>query len=436
MKNYLFIFFCCFSFASFSQWTNVGAGAVSSSWTTYNDIAIDTSNAPVIIFNDTPSNLSCMRFNGTQWQQVGASTFTFPFGSNYQLLVDSVNDNYYLAFYDKNNSYPSVVTYDAMSWVYAGSQYLANQIVNDFCMAYDRWSVLYCAFTSSSGLQIFKANGSSWVQVPTTGIPSPVAHISITFDRQNDLVIAFTNMNTLSANCMKFDGTSWQQMGNANFTTGGFAQYNKVKVSESNEIFVATQNVTTTCYKLNSTNVWQQLGPGGLGINCNGVDDLIIKNNVPIILTTQIAADKARCMYYNGNNWFLSCGGTVSDTTASSAAMELDQHSTIYSIYNDYVGGKAYVRKCGAITGISENVKTNSLKIYPNPVENNLTIEIEKPATLKMYNVTGDLIIEASLTEGKNTFMLSSYARGMYFVSIIDEASEKLISHQKVILIK
>lgn len=437
MKIILLCLFLSCRLITLAQWSNVGSTSISNAWTTYNDIAIDTSGAPVVIFNESPSTLKCMKYNGVQWQDVGLSTFNFPWGGNTQLIVDSVYNTHYISYSDVNTNYTSIIKYNGSIWSYVGNQFIVNESVNDFVMAIDNTGILYCAFISSSGFQLFKENANAWQQITTSGLVTPISNIAITFDLQNNLLLAFTNMNNLSASCMKLNGTVWQQIGNSNITSGAFAQYNKIKVSETNEIYFATQNINTCCYKLNSSNIWQQLGVSGLGFNYIGIDDLIIdKNNQPYIITSQIASDKANCVYFNGSSWVKSCGNSISDTTASSVAMEINAQSVIYAIFNDFAEGKAFVRKCVSVNSINDLENNISFKIYPNPFKDEATMQTDyhlKNATLTVVNYFEQTIKQINNISGQTvTISRGNLASGLYFVRLTEE--NKLLITKKIVI--
>ena len=438
MRIILLCLFLSIRLITIAQWSNVGSTSISSAWTTYNDIAIDTSGVPVVLFNESSSNLKCKKYDGAQWQDVGLSTFNFPWGGNTQLMVDSVYNTYYISYSDVNNNYTSVIKYNGSIWSYVGNQYIVNESVNDFVIAIDNTGVLYCAFLSSSGFQLFKENANNWQQITTSGLVTPLSNIAITFDHQNNLLLAFTNMNNLSASCMKLNGTVWQQVGNSNITSGAFAQYNKIKVSETNEIYFATQNINTCCYKLNASNIWQQLGVSGLGFNYIGIDDLIIdKYNQPYIITSQIASDKANCVYYNGGSWVKSCENSISDTTASSVAMEINAQSVIYAIFNDFAEGKAFVRNCVSVNNINDLENNISFKIYPNPFNNEATLQTDyilNNATLTIVNYFGQPIKQINNIRGQTlTISRKNLASGLYFVRLIER--NRFVSQAKLLII-
>jgi len=82
-------------------------------------------------------------------------------------------------------------------------------------------------------------------------------------------------------------------------------------------------------------------------------------------------------------------------------------------------------------TGIEELVLNGGFSVYPNPVNNELTIDIDMvkaaKATISVVNVVGQQValpIEESLTSGKNLVKIStsSLVPGIYFLNIATEA--------------
>ena len=56
--------------------------------------------------------------------------------------------------------------------------------------------------------------------------------------------------------------------------------------------------------------------------------------------------------------------------------------------------------------------------MYPNPAENNITIESVKDAEVKIYSVNGQMLSQRNISEGVNTIDISNLNAGMYFVSV------------------
>jgi hypothetical protein len=66
----------------------------------------------------------------------------------------------------------------------------------------------------------------------------------------------------------------------------------------------------------------------------------------------------------------------------------------------------------------------NELLIYPNPTQNVLNIKLSAEyetagtITLKIYNATGQVINETTLTENESSIDVSDYVKGIYFLEI------------------
>ncbi len=104
------------------------------------------------------------------------------------------------------------------------------------------------------------------------------------------------------------------------------------------------------------------------------------------------------------------------------------------SIHNP-VAGNVYTCLCTAVSGCSIEIKDTvscstsidvfsdkeNIDIYPNPVTNNLQIEINSEvrsenAELKIYDVVGNLLFGKSIATNKTTLDVSSFANGVYVI--------------------
>ena len=59
-----------------------------------------------------------------------------------------------------------------------------------------------------------------------------------------------------------------------------------------------------------------------------------------------------------------------------------------------------------------------SVQIYPNPVDNELYIDIDESASLELFDVTGRLILRQQLSTGKNRVNMTSVSPGIVFALI------------------
>jgi len=78
-------------------------------------------------------------------------------------------------------------------------------------------------------------------------------------------------------------------------------------------------------------------------------------------------------------------------------------------------------------------------KIYPNPANNTVTVEIdnlekEKTVQFSLYDISGRLLIHNSFVEIKKTIILDNISNGLYFYSI--EINDFIVKQDKLIIIK
>lgn len=70
------------------------------------------------------------------------------------------------------------------------------------------------------------------------------------------------------------------------------------------------------------------------------------------------------------------------------------------------------------ITGISELIVPGSLQVYPNPGKGKFFVDTGCECQLKVYDLTGKLLIESASKTGHRELDLSIYQNGVYFLNI------------------
>jgi len=66
------------------------------------------------------------------------------------------------------------------------------------------------------------------------------------------------------------------------------------------------------------------------------------------------------------------------------------------------------------------NIEASKISVYPNPVSDRCVIETAKPANLKVMSISGKILFEKSLENGKNYFSVENLSSGIYFLQISD----------------
>lgn len=80
--------------------------------------------------------------------------------------------------------------------------------------------------------------------------------------------------------------------------------------------------------------------------------------------------------------------------------------------------GMKYTNYMGV--GIDEHVEVEKLKLYPNPANSQLTVEVHTKgaARLEIRTILGETLMNATAFDGKNTIDISSLPAGIYLVSV------------------
>ena len=71
-------------------------------------------------------------------------------------------------------------------------------------------------------------------------------------------------------------------------------------------------------------------------------------------------------------------------------------------------------------TGISET--TTSVKVYPNPTQNTVTVEADGMTSVSVFNTLGQCILQKEVTEKQTVLDLQDEAPGLYLLHITTES--------------
>ena len=86
-------------------------------------------------------------------------------------------------------------------------------------------------------------------------------------------------------------------------------------------------------------------------------------------------------------------------------------------------GRSTSVFKSENVIGIESNL-SDPVKVYPNPAKDNLHIDLLKNAQVRVFDMQGRLLYEASLTSGTNIINLSGFNQGTYIIKLQFEDQE------------
>ena len=82
----------------------------------------------------------------------------------------------------------------------------------------------------------------------------------------------------------------------------------------------------------------------------------------------------------------------------------------------------------GPVTGIEDDYQLSELKVYPNPVANQVTVELdaeEQAYEASVFTTSGVLVRQVTLTRNSSNLDLSTVPRGIYVLAVYSTDQKK-----------
>jgi len=305
------------SFSYAQQLQDVGTATISAAGSSFNNLAIDAQGNYYVSYYDlSVSKGSVQKFNGTSWSHVGGvAGITSGFATFNSLSVAPSGNNIY---YTNQGTGLEVRQFNGTSWTQLASP--TTSTVNYQASAVSSANTLFTYSTHNSGTVQRYLNGA-WEQVGNTGFSTGATFAEmvigsnnkiytcnvasgvrvyentttatsadnwtlvggaivdaassseqytsdIAIDASNNLYVAYVS-NTAGGqklNVKKFNGTSWSQVGTANFSSGK-VQHVAIAVTSAGEPYVVASRwenddmLKNTAYKFDTaTQAWVSFG--------------------------------------------------------------------------------------------------------------------------------------------------------------------------------
>ena len=227
-----------------STWSYVGTQEFTSGQAAYASLVLNSSGTPYLGYQDNGYQGSVMKYNGSSWVYVGSQSFT-PGSATYTSLVLDASSTPYLAFCDGyylSGGKASVMKYNGSNWVNVGPAGFTAGTVTYTSLAIDGSGNLYLAFAdnaNSNKVTVEKYNGSAWAIIGSAGFSAGAAtYITLALDPGGTPYVVYSDAgNSNKATVMKYNGSSWAVVGSAGFSSGA-ATYTSIVVDNAKTPYV------------------------------------------------------------------------------------------------------------------------------------------------------------------------------------------------------
>ncbi|MGV8118948.1 MAG: hypothetical protein AB2L14_04200 [Candidatus Xenobiia bacterium LiM19] len=392
-----------------ATWETVGTAGFSAKIAEYTSLAIyDNAGTPVpyVAYKDNGNSgkATVKKFNGATWETVGTAGFSA--GTTYYTSL-AVYDNAgtpvpYVTYRDGGNSSKAMVMkYNTTTWETVGTAgFSAGTAYYTSLAVYDNAGtpvpyVAYIDYGYDSRSTVKKYNGNSWetVGADNEGLSTGQAYYTslAVYDNAGTPVpyVAYQDAgNSSKATVKEYNGTSWETVGTAGFSTGT-AEYISLAIYDNAGTPVpyvtykdSGSSGKATVKKYNGT-AWETVGTAGFSTGQADSISLVVYNDngtpVPYVAYLDDGnSGKATVMKYNGATWeTVGTAGFSAENVAYTSLAIYDNAGTPvpYIAYKDYGNiGKATVMKyngtawetVGTAGFSAGTVNYNSLAIYDN----------------------------------------------------------------------
>lgn len=280
---------------------------------------------------------------------------------------------------------------------------------------------------NAAALVCYDNNGNLlWKRENTQAMAGSLVIYSLDFDPQNNIYIGgkiagaaidsfmgFTASFSSPAFVMKLDATADNLLWASHHSTVASSGYGDLVYNGSEVAFTgwcAGTNFTwgTQSIYVTATNEGQDVLLARFNSDTGACLSL---NRIP---STIGSTDRGTAIAVDASGDYLVGGGfaaLIYDTNGNSVTNEGGT--------TDFFIAKFATEPCSPLS--NETFETNTIKVYPNPVRNVLTVAINENANYELYTITGQLVKQGKLTTIDNTIAVQNLSKGYYLLRIGNE---------------
>jgi hypothetical protein len=124
----------------------------------------------------------------------------------------------------------------------------------------------------------------------------------------------------------------------------------------------------------------------------------------------------------------------ISESEAGYPNIAINKDDILFATYNDWISGKAVVKKYDKNTGIENAINDDLLKVFPNPVKNRFYIELTgQKFTVMISDAKGKIVLKEA--EGFNKIEIDANALGKGMFIVRGRCDDGTFYYRKLIVI-
>ena len=159
---------------------------------------------------------------------------------------------------------------------------------------------------------------------------------------------------------------------------------------------------------------------------CSNTDNVVVSiNPLPAVPVITLNPPFISSSYTTGNQWYLDSSPILGETNDTVNYVTVGQNGSYTVLYTDSNGCSAFSAPSNVIiitdVSVDENEELIGIKLFPNPTNAILNIELVEGADIvQIYNSTGSLIGSyLNLNAGITTIDFSDFAKGTYILQFV-----------------
>ena len=180
---------------------------------------------------------------------------------------------------------------------------------------------------------------------------------------------------------------------------------------------------------LSGTEVFANMGVNG----CDSTVTVSLTVNPPVDVTTSMAANVITANQANATYQWIDCSNNTPIGGATSQTFIPMENGEYAVIVTDLCSDTSV---CVSIFTIDiKEAQTEALfNAYPNPSTGSFTVEVNETATIRMANVTGQVVFTKTMAAGKTFVQLEHLESGIYFISATGNSN--ITSIKRVVIVR